>query len=178
MMWWTLFVTFLKIGFLGFGGGYAMLALIYAESTAIGLTVQQFADLNALDLLAPGPIAINSATYVGYLTGGILGSTSATLAVAVPSVVFVTLYLHYEDALLRQPVIARFLKAIKIVAVGLIGAVAISLLVEASGIRASQVDWIALIAIAFAVFARFKLRLNPILVIILSGAIGGILSLW
>ncbi|WZU00207.1 chromate transporter [Erysipelothrix sp. D19-032] len=55
-----LFLTFLKIGFLGFGGGYAMLSLIYENSLHLGINATQFADLNALDLLAPGPIAVNS----------------------------------------------------------------------------------------------------------------------
>ncbi|MFZ2353496.1 chromate transporter [Paucilactobacillus nenjiangensis] len=60
-----IFLVFLKIGFLGFGGGYAMLSLIYHESSKFGMTMAQFADMNALDGIIPGPIAINSATYVG-----------------------------------------------------------------------------------------------------------------
>ena len=65
-----IFFTFLKIGFLGFGGGYAMLSLIFEEASKFGMTADQFADLNALDVLIPGPIAVNSATYVGQLYGG------------------------------------------------------------------------------------------------------------
>ncbi|WP_443081339.1 chromate transporter, partial [Vagococcus sp.] len=52
-----LFITFLKIGFLGFGGGYAMLSLIFEEMLSFGMTIEQYADLNALDVLIPGPIA-------------------------------------------------------------------------------------------------------------------------
>lgn len=83
----TLILAFLKIGFLGFGGGYAMLSLIYAESAHLGLSAAQFADLNALDGLIPGPIAINSATYIGQLTAGFSGALAATLTVCVPSLV-------------------------------------------------------------------------------------------
>lgn len=72
-----LFFMFLKVGFLGFGGGYAMLALIYQEGAQLGMTVGEFADMNALDALIPGPIEINSATYVGQYYFGFLGGLLA-----------------------------------------------------------------------------------------------------
>ena len=95
MIFWELFVSYLKIGFFGFGGGYAMLSLIQNEVVVqhAWMTNAEFADIVAVSQITPGPIAINSATYVGYTVGmqsgsvwyGILGSVIATFAVCLPS---------------------------------------------------------------------------------------------
>ncbi len=87
MIFWELFVSYLKIGFFGFGGGYAMLSLIQNEVVVqhAWMTNAEFADIVAVSQITPGPIAINSATYVGYTVGmqsgsiwyGILGSVIA-----------------------------------------------------------------------------------------------------
>lgn len=122
-----LFLTFLKIGFLGFGGGYAMLSLIYENSLHLGISATQFADLNALDLLAPGPIAVNSATYVGFITFGIIGAIIATIAVCMSSFVFSYLLFTYEDTLLSMPLFNTFLHYTKIAAIAMILSVALSL---------------------------------------------------
>ena len=96
MIFLLLFYTFFKIGLFGFGGGYAMLSLIQGEVvTRYGwLTTSQFTDIVAISQMTPGPIGINSATYVGYTAlvnagyspaVGILGSLMATVAVVLPS---------------------------------------------------------------------------------------------
>ena len=76
MIYLQLFLSYLKIGFFGFGGGYAMLSLIQNEIVVQQgwLTDAQFADIVAVSQMTPGPIAINSATYIGYEVGGVLGS--------------------------------------------------------------------------------------------------------
>ena len=96
MIFLQLFLSYLKIGFFGFGGGYAMLALIQHEVVVrhSWMTNTEFTDIVAISQMTPGPIAINSATYVGYTVGaqagdnpffGILGSAIATFAVCLPS---------------------------------------------------------------------------------------------
>ena len=90
MILWQLFISYLKIGFFGFGGGYAMLSLIQNEVVVQHqwMTAAEFADIVAVSQITPGPIAINSATYVGYSVGvqtghtwcGILGSAIAAAA--------------------------------------------------------------------------------------------------
>ena len=83
-----LFWTYTKIGLFGFGGGYAMLSLVQDEVVVKHgwITEQQFTDIVALSQVTPGPIGINSATYIGYTaTGSILGAIVATLAVSLPS---------------------------------------------------------------------------------------------
>ncbi len=88
MIYLQLFWSFFKIGLFGFGGGYAMLSMIQGEVVTRyhWLTTQEFTDIVAVSQVTPGPIGINSATYVGYTaTGSILGSIVATLAVVLPS---------------------------------------------------------------------------------------------
>ena len=87
-----LFISYLKIGFFGFGGGYAMLSLIHSEVVMNNgwLTNSEFADIVAISQMTPGPIAINSATYIGYEVAGIAGSVVATIAVCLPAPVSYT----------------------------------------------------------------------------------------
>ena len=76
----TLFLLFLKVGITCFGGGYGMMSMILDEGAKkVGLTAEEFADMNALDLISSGPIALNSSTFVGYIKGGVPGSVFATL---------------------------------------------------------------------------------------------------
>lgn len=163
----TLFLVFLKIGFLGFGGGYAMLSLIFEDAMTLGLSVSQFADLNALDMLAPGPIAINSATYVGYITQGFWGALIATLAVSVSSFVFSHFLLKYEAQINENKILARFLYYAKIAAVGMIASVALKLCIEA--IMPESLSMIALVSVVVAFVMRFKFKVNPLLVIGVCG---------
>ena len=97
----SLFITFLKIGLFGFGGGYAMLPLIQREVVDIHgwISVSDFTDIVAISQTTPGPIAFNSATYIGYAsvtemgfsTGyGVLGSAICTVAVSIPSLIIMT----------------------------------------------------------------------------------------
>ena len=87
MIYLQLFYTFFKIGLFGFGGGYGMLSLIQFE--VVGryrwLSVQEFADIVAISQATPGPIGINSATFVGFSVAGVAGSLLATFAVVLPS---------------------------------------------------------------------------------------------
>ena len=87
-MIWTLFVLFFKIGLTCFGGGYGMMAMILDEGQKmVGLTTDEFANLTALDMVCPGAVALNSATYVGYLKGGVAGAAAATFGLCLPTIV-------------------------------------------------------------------------------------------
>ena len=112
MIYLQLFLSYLKIGFFGFGGGYAMISLIYNEVVVQNgwLTASELADVAAISQMTPGPIAINCATYVGYtVTGNVWGSLLATVAVSLPSMTLMLLatrfYLklrgnrHFEGAM-------------------------------------------------------------------------------
>ena len=92
MIYINLIIAYLKIGLFGFGGGYAMLSLIQHEVVEVihygesqpWLTLQEFTDIVAISQMSPGPIGINSATYIGYkVTGSILGSILATIPIVI-----------------------------------------------------------------------------------------------
>lgn len=153
-----LFLIFLKIGFLGFGGGYAMLSLIYENATKIGITPLQFSDLNALDLLAPGPIAVNSATYVGYITQGLSGAVLATIAVCISSFLFSHLLYKYETFLLTHPIFKKFLNLTKISAVGIIASVAVSLIYDSFKLEGEPI--LISISIFVLICCRFKQKMG------------------
>ena len=86
-----LFLTLFKIGAFTFGGGYAMLALLESElvSKKKWIEKDEFLDMVAIAESTPGPIAINSATYIGYKRAGVLGSAAATLGVVLPSFIII-----------------------------------------------------------------------------------------
>jgi len=98
----SLFFSMLKIGLFTFGGGYAMLALLEDEfaDKKKWITAEEFMDMVAISESTPGPIAINSATYIGYKVGGVLGSAVATLGVCIPSFVIIYLISLFFDAFL------------------------------------------------------------------------------
>jgi len=184
-MIFDLFIAFFKIGILGFGGGYAMLTMILDESLTLGLTLHQFADLNALDMLIPGPVAINAATYVGYLVNGILGATIATVAVCIPSFILVSLYHFVEKKLKDNENMQYFLSSVKSSAVGLIASaafvLALGVFFDISSIQELSTftfDFTMLFPIAtfcICALAHIKFHINPILLTILAGVVGYIL---
>ncbi|MDR0917271.1 MAG: chromate transporter [Oscillospiraceae bacterium] len=187
-----LLYTFFKIGLFGFGGGYAMLSMILTESAKLGITLQQFADLNALDMVVPGPIAINAATYVGYLAnaqnhgfwGGVLGALTATVAVCLPSLIVVSLVLKFIEKYRHNSVMTGVLAGVKPAAVGFIAAAAVNIgiavVVESAGfadIIADPLGTIAFIPLGIFVavaVANIRFKVNPILLTLIAGVIGAI----
>lgn len=113
-----LFLTFLKLGAFTFGGGYAMISLI--EDICVErkhwITHEEMMNLTIVAESTPGPIAINCATYVGYLKGGLLGSVLATLGVVIPSFVIIYLISMFLDNFLEITVIASAFRGIKLAA--------------------------------------------------------------
>lgn len=116
-----LFLTFAKIGFFTFGGGYAMISMI--ENNCVErkqwITHDEMMNVTVIAESTPGPIAINCATYVGYKKAGFLGSLIATLGIVVPSFVVIYLISMFLDNFLEITVIANAFKGIKI-AVGIL----------------------------------------------------------
>ncbi len=123
-----LFLTFFKIGLFTFGGGYAMISLIENEciEKKKWITNEEFLNCIALAESTPGPIAINSATFIGYKGAGFLGSFFATLGVILPSFVIIFLISLFFNNLLEIEVIANAFKGIK---------VGVSLLIISAGIK-------------------------------------------
>ena len=151
MIFWELFVSYLKIGFFGFGGGYAMLSLIQNEVVVqhAWMTNAEFADIVAVSQITPGPIAINSATYVGYTVGmksgsvwyGILGSVIATFAVCLPSMTLMILVARYIARLKGNPLVSGAMRGLRPVVIGMIGAAALLLMFPQDAGDASFIDF-------------------------------------
>ena len=112
----VLFLTFMKIGAFTFGGGYAMIPIIEDE---VSKKRKWISEMEILDVIAisestPGPIAVNTATYVGYKVGGILGSIFATLGLAIPSFVIIFVISFFYKDFMQWKVIAAMFKGLKV----------------------------------------------------------------
>ncbi len=166
--------AYLKIGLFGFGGGYAMLSLIEREVVQSGwISSQMFTDIVAVSQMTPGPIGINSATYVGYVvTGSVWGSIVATLTVVIPPFILTLLASHYITNHKESVLIQGAFKGLRPVVVGLIASAALLLMnSENFGYDVSQrLISIALCVASFCVV--FFTRIHPIVVIILAGIAG------
>lgn len=177
-----LFLSFLKIGLFGFGGGYAMLSLIQHEVVVRQgwISAQEFTDIVAISQMTPGPISINSATYIGYTaTGSVLGSAAATLALMLPSFIIMLTVCKMLAQVKSNKYIAAAFVGLRPAVPGLIAAAALMLLTGDNSARLcpaggfADYKSIAIFAVAFA--AVWRLKLHPILMIILAGIAGVIL---
>ena len=112
----VLFLTFMKIGAFTFGGGYAMIPIIEEEVTKKRrwISEMEILDVIAISESTPGPIAVNTATYVGYKVGGILGSVFATLGLAIPSFVIIFVISFFYKDFMQWKVIAAMFKGLKV----------------------------------------------------------------
>ncbi len=187
--------AYLKIGIFGFGGGYAMLSLVEREVVGQGwITETAFTDIVAISQMTPGPIGINSATYIGYAAPGsvnpelasplwgILGSLIATLAVTVPSFLLVLYCSHFIRRHQESGAIKAVFSGLRPVVVGLIASAAI-MLMNAANFNPNHIDWqlwfnIGICAAAFCL-AYFpikwkgrKIKMHPIMIIVLAGLTG------
>ena len=126
----TLFLTMLKIGLFTFGGGYAMLALLENEfiTKRKWIEHEEFMDMLAIAESTPGPIAINSATYIGYKRGGVLGSIACTTGVCIPSIVIIFLISLFFDGFLSVAWVAAAFRGIQACVVFLILSAGLKLL--------------------------------------------------
>ncbi len=126
MIYLELFYVFFLIGLFTFGGGYAMIPLIEEKTLAFEwLTETEFQNMLAIAESTPGPIAVNMATFVGNLNGGILGAFLATLGVILPSFIIILLIATILKHLIDRPVVKAILHGFQGVVIGLIAATAL-----------------------------------------------------
>lgn len=128
MLLGKLFISFLKIGAFGFGGGYAMLPLIQEEiiHTRGWLLPQEFIDILAVAEMTPGPIAINSATFLGFKTAGTVGAVTATFAVVLPSFLVMSFFFYFVSKFKDAPFVEWIFEGIRPIVLGLIVAAAVT----------------------------------------------------
>lgn len=185
MLYLQLFYTFFKIGLFGFGGGYAMISMIQGEVvTRHGwLTSGQFTDIVAVSQMTPGPIGINSATYVGYSSlvnagygplWGVLGSITATFAVVFPSFVLMLLISKFLMRYKDHPMVESVFRGLRPAIVGLLAAAALLLLTE-ENFGTPREPWqfyISCFLFAVTFIGNQVYKMNPILLITGCGAAG------
>ena len=195
MIFIELFFTFFLIGTFTIGGGYAMLSLIQHQVVTVHgwITDTAFADMVAVSQMTPGPIGINSATYIGYSviesTGagplmGMLGSFTATFAVILPSFLIVLFIVKAYDRIRDNNLFKGTMKGLRPVVIGLIGSAALVLIfdVDLSGggyrvgvIQENFSGWKSWAIAASAFVAAFRFKVHPILIIAASGLSGWLL---
>lgn len=166
-----LFISFFKIGAFSFGGGYAMLPLMKKEVIGIHswVTSPEFIDIVAISEMTPGPVAINTATFLGYRVAGVIGSIIATLAVVLPSFIIMSLIIHFISKFKNSPYSNWFFTGIRPIVLGLIGSASITVAMDAF------ID-IKSIVLAILIFFLVSFKdLNPIFAIILAGITGAVL---
>ena len=159
---WNVFLTFLKIGAFTFGGGYAMIPLIQKEAVENHkwITDDDILEIIAIAESTPGPIAINSATFVGYRTCGVLGSVCATLGVVLPSFVII----FAISFVLRQ---FQELKAVQYAFAGIRAGVLALLCKALWGMyKKNQKNWVSYIIMAgsFVLTALLDISVLPVLI--------------
>lgn len=170
--------SYLKIGFFGFGGGYAMLSLIHSEVVVRNewLTNGEFSDIIAISQMTPGPIALNSATYIGYEVAGVLGSVVATTAVCIPALTLMILLTRFFLKLHNNRYVQSVVLAMRPVVVGMIMSAALLLVFPHSDDGRSFIDGWSWLIFALALLGSAK-KINPILLIVVSG-IAGVVIYW
>lgn len=175
MIYLQLFFSYLKIGFFGFGGGYAMLSLIQNETVVRHpwISPEEFTDIVALSQMTPGPIAINSATYVGYHVAGIWGTVIATCSVCLPALTLMLLVTKFYLKLKDSMVLKGTLNAMHPVIVGMILSAVLLLMFPYSNDGQSFIDYWSWVLFAVSVYLSYR-RFNPILLIFL-GAVAGVI---
>lgn len=178
MIYLQLFLSFLQVGLFSIGGGYAAMPLIQSQVVTqhAWLTMGEFTDLITIAEMTPGPIAINSATFVGIRIAGIGGAVIATIGCILPSLFIVSLlafiYYRYQKVSTLQSVLASLRPAV----VALIAAAGFSILqlvvFNGGAYRLANVDWVGVV-LFLAAFLVLRIRKwNPILVMSLCGAAG------
>lgn len=183
MICWQLFFSFLQVGMFSVGGGYAAIPLI--RSLAVEqygwLTMKEFTDLITISEMTPGPIAVNSATFVGLRIARLPGAIAATLGCIAPALLLVSalslLYRKYRSMAALQAVLA----CLRPVVVALIFGAGLSILSQAlfhgAPAALSSLDPVGAVSFAAAFFALRRYRANPILIILACGMAGLALSL-
>jgi len=186
MIYLQLFLEFFKIGLFCFGGAFGMIPLI--EETVIGhgwLTEAEFFNLLGVCESTPGPIAVNTATYVGSVMGGPLGSICATLGVVLPSFLIILLIAAVLKNLTDNKYFKGFMRGVKPVVVALILSTGSMLLLKAigfAGLQEFRVDVVSLVILLlllgsyFAITCLWKKKLSAVKVVLLSAGLGVVVS--
>ena len=174
MIYLQLFLSFLKIGAFSFGGGYAAMPMIQQQMVDVyhWLSVSEFGDLVTISQMTPGPIAVNSATFVGIRIAGLPGAVAATWGCIFPSCIIVSVLAYIYRRYRGGSAMGSILGSLRPAVVALIAGAGLSMLLaavlpEVNGER--MIQWGSLVLFSAAFIALRKWKLNPILVMWVCG---------
>ena len=180
---WQIFLSFFKIGLFAFGGAYAVIPLVEEQMvTNTGwMTFTEFSDLIAIDELTPGPIIINSSTFIGMKLAGIPGALTATAACVIPGIIIamtlVLLYQKYREI----PVISEAMKVLRCMSVALIFSVLLKMFIAAvfpSGIFVlSDINILSLVMVILSFYILKRYKVNPLYVMLACGTVNLLVSM-
>ena len=201
MIIWQLFTSFVKVGLLGFGGGLAIVRLIYDSiQPFLDMSQETFANIVAISQITPGPLAVNTATYVGYMAAGVGGAAVATLGVVIPEFIIMSLVVRMLHRFRESKLVNGALNGIRPATIGLIGAAAVTLIMPAVagegrlgrglltklGVDITQgfagsffglpVDIVSLVMLTLTVVLMVKYKKSPIFVLLVMGCMGALLG--
>ena len=201
MIFLELFIAFAKVGLLGFGGGLAIVRLIYDSiQPFLDMSRETFANIVAISQITPGPLAVNTATYVGYEAAGIPGSAAATLGVVLPEFIIMSIVCRMLTRFKDSKLVNGAMAGIRPATIGLIGAAAVTLIAPAvagegrlgrglltklgadlsRGFAGSffgrPVDIVSLVMLAATVVLMVKYKKSPVFVLLIMGCLGAVLG--
>lgn len=169
----SLFLTFLKIGAFTFGGGYAMIALLENEFIARRhwMDQEEFLDMAAIAESTPGPVAVNSATYLGYKLGGVPGALASTTAVCLPSFAIIYLISLFFDQFLTLILVSKAFRGIQVCVIYLIFSAGIRML---KGLKRTVFNCVILAAVICSMIVCTLLSVNfsSIFYVLICGCVG------
>lgn len=182
MIYLELFFAFLQVGLFSFGGGMAALPLIAEQVVEINgwIDLTTFTDLITIAEMTPGPIAINSATFVGIQVAGFWGAVAATIGVVTAPIIVVSLLAYIYRRFKQLDIVRDILASLRPAIVALIASAGIGILVLAfwgtDGFTTdlNALNWISVLLFGAAIFVLRKWKVNPIYIMIGCGVIGGI----
>lgn len=180
MIYLQLFWSFFQVGLFSFGGGYAAMPLIQNQVVDIHgwLSMNEFADVITISQMTPGPIGINSATFVGTRIAGLTGAIVATLGCVFPSCIIVLLlaYVYYKYR--RLTTVQGILNGLRPAVIAMIASAGLALVILAfwngKGISSSMesIDYISVVLFLLAIIILRKWKVNPVVVMTGAGIIG------
>ena len=183
----NLFISFFKVGAFAFGGGMAMLPIIFQEVEKYGMmTKTEFARLVALSQVTPGPVAVNAATYTGMIYSGVPGAVVATFGVALPSFAVIIIVMKFMEAFKQSKGLEGVLSGIRPATVGLIAAafiyIAQTSIVDGEIFSMSflkgfphNIDIFSFCVFLATIVLAGKFKVGPIKLILLSGVCGALI---
>ncbi len=168
-----IFLTMLKIGAFTFGGGYAMIALLENEFVTKKKWIEkdEFLDMVAISESTPGPVAINSATYLGYKVGGVLGSVFGTLGVVLPSFSIIYLISLFFDQFLTLTYVGYAFRGIQVCVIYLIFTAGLKLMRELKK-SAFNITVTVSVITAMLLCSLFAVSFSSIFYILICGILG------